>query len=124
MESEHKWATQLPHWPSEEKYADYHGIYLTAHEIAGYKDAAKRLLTEFSNNIIAAERPQFLAATLEQYRTAAYTGHGKFRWRGVWEAVLGACVWTVLLIVVSVIAARGGIDILEIYQKAAGIHRQ
>ena len=122
MESEHKWASRQATWPTEKKYAAYHEIYLTPHEAEGYRENARRVLLEYSNNLVESEQAQFLEAAVQQYRTEAGRGHSAFRKWGVVEALVGALLWTMILIVVSIIAVRFGIDLLEIYQKAAGTH--
>jgi hypothetical protein len=45
-----------------------------------------------------------------------------FERAGVWEGFFGAFAWMLFLVVATILAFRGGIDILEYYQKAAGIH--
>src|SRR5258708_5210920 len=115
MESEHKWANGQEVWPTQKKYTDYHSIYLTTHETEGYKENARRLLLEYSNNLVGSERAQFLEAAVRQYRTEAGRGHSAFRKWGVVEAIIGALLWTIILIIASIIAVRFGIDLLEIY---------
>jgi hypothetical protein len=70
MDSEHKWASGQTTWPTEKKYADYHEIYLTPHEIDGYKESAQRVLQQFSNDVVAHEQTRMLAGALRQYKTA------------------------------------------------------
>jgi hypothetical protein len=120
MESEEKWADGLPTWPTEEKYAQYHEIYLTPHEIAGYRESAQRVLQDFSNNVVARENTRMLTEAVQKYRTAAAQGHSKFRGWGVVEAILGALIWTLILILIGVILRYSGIDLFEVYQKVGG----
>jgi hypothetical protein len=109
MEAERKWASGQKDWPSETKYRGYHQNYLTPHQTDEYRDAAERVLINFSNNVVA--------ETLTQYK-----GHTKFRWWGIVEAVIGAFIWSILLIALTIIAQRIGVDILEVYKRLAGVH--
>jgi len=119
--SEREWAATRNPPPDEAAYQTFHQNYLTAHEVARYQQTARELLAEFGTNIVEAKRIQFLESALAEYRSAAERGHRGFRVRGVWEATLGAFFWTILLIVFSVMLARGGIDISDYYQRAAGV---
>ena len=90
MDSEHKWAVGCKQWPDDQEYQNYHGIYLTQHETAGYIEAAQRVLQQFGTELIDQERKAFLEAALADSNQSAEKGHKKFRWMGVWEAMFGA----------------------------------
>jgi hypothetical protein len=119
--SEREWAATRNPPPDEAAYQTFHQNYLTPHEIARYQQTARELLAEFGTTIVNAKRIEFLEDALADYRNAAASGHRGFRVRGVLEATLGALVWTILLIAFSIILARGGIDIFDYYQRAAGV---
>jgi hypothetical protein len=121
MRSERIWADGQNPEPTETRCRNYHRDYLTNHEIVRYKQNAENLLTGFANGIVAAQQPAFLAQALAAYRRAAAVGHKGFRFWGIGEVAGGAFVWAILLIVLSIIAARVGIDIFEAYKRAAGI---
>jgi hypothetical protein len=61
MDSESKWARLQPSWPTEAKYRNYHHVYLTPHDIQGYMAEARRVLKQFSDNLIEIERGNFLS---------------------------------------------------------------
>src|SRR5262249_11827892 len=106
----------------EAKCHRYHRSYLTDHEIGRYKSNAERLLTDFANAIVEKKRPDFLQQSLSDYKNAASRGHSSFRWWGVVEATGGALLWSLILIVVLLIIANQGIDVIEIYRRATGTH--
>jgi hypothetical protein len=122
MESEQKWADLQSTPPDEETYKTYHGIYLTPHEIQGYLETAKALLAEFGDDMIREAEPKLLQSNLDAFLQAARGGDRKFRWAGVWEALVGALFWTVLLILAAVLTHRANIDLIEIYKKVSGAH--
>jgi hypothetical protein len=124
LESERIWVNQQSPEPTPGKCRNYHRYYLNDHQIQGFQQKAADLLANFSNGIVREKRAEFLEQSLDAYRTAASDGHRGFRGWGVVEATLGAFVWAVLLIVLSIVAVRSGIDLLEAYQKAAGMASQ
>jgi hypothetical protein len=71
------------------------------------------------NDAIAAKRAEFLQESLEQYEGAAKKGHSRLRGWGGAEAVIGAFVWTLVLIAISFVLKYNGIDLVEIYHKVA-----
>lgn len=110
MRSENNWASGKDLPPTDNEYRRYHGAILTPYERERYRTGATQVLQDFAVKAIQAER------------TALLKHHRKFRLFGILEAILGAFLWTLLLIVLTVWAARGGIDILEFYKRAAGLH--
>jgi hypothetical protein len=76
-------------------------------------------LQNFANNIVEEQRCEFLAAALCEYKVEAAKSDKGFM-RGVLEGTTGALVWSVLLIVISIVVQRVGIDILETYERVAG----
>src|SRR5262249_28547215 len=109
MQSENEWASQKE-LRTDAEYKKYHENLLTPRQKERLRGDAEKVLSNFAAQAISAEESAVLGR------------HRKFRLFGVTEAVLGAFIWTVILIVVSILAARAGIDILEYYKKAAGIH--
>jgi len=118
--SEQKWASGRKQPATENDYQIFHETYLTAHEIARYHETAQKLLAEFGTRVVDAKRPEILGAAVKTYEHAAAKGHSAFRKWGIVEALFGAFFWTLLLIVISIVLARGGIDIFDYYERAAG----
>ena len=116
LESERIWVDHQNPEPTEVRCRNYHRDYLNDHEIQRYRQKAADLLTNFGDHIVQEKRAEFLEQSLDAYRTAASNGHRGFRGWGIVEATLGAFVWSVLLIVLSIVAVRSGIDLLEAYQ--------
>ena len=124
LRSEREWAaTQNPE-PTEAKYRNYQRMFLTDHQIDRLAEEASEFLRKFGDEAIARKRSEILAESIDQYRATAAIGHRGFRWWGVAEAVGGAFLWTVMLIVISIVLARAEIDLIAIYQKAVGTHHQ
>lgn len=110
MRSEKEWAAQEGRALTEADYAKYHAHILNAYERERFRTAANDVLTNFAARAIDAKSKEFLKH------------HRKFRWNGICEAFWGAFFWSAFLIAGTIFAQRGGIDILEIYKRAAGIH--
>lgn len=118
VDSEQKWAAESPR--STEDYRRYHAIYLTAHEIAGYIDAANRMLGEFGEGVVEQAAPTILTNAMTACNAALKTGHSKFRGWGICEATLGALLWTVILIGAALLARWVHPDALEIFKNIGG----
>ena len=105
--SEQEWATKWERErgsaPTDDQYRTFHDHYLTPHE--RYHQTAKQLLAEYGTNLL---------------RLFAQVQHGHFRWWGVGEAAIGALFWTLFLILMSVVLAYSGIDIVEIFKRVSG----
>jgi len=84
-----------------------------------YEDQAQKLLSDFGEAILASNQKKVLASAVEGAIEAAHKTKKAFA-RGISEAVVGALVWTVILIGITIIAQRVGIDVIEIYKRAAG----
>jgi len=119
MESESIWAARAGN-PSDLKYRNYQEALLTDHEIERYAKQAREFLSTFGSDAVAVKRSEFLRESLEQYESAARRGHRKFRGWGIVEAIIGALVWTLVLIAISFVLKYAGIDLVEIYQKVVG----
>jgi hypothetical protein len=99
--------------PNEANCRTYHSM-LTDFQIDRIRDDATRILNEYANRIVEEKRAEFLDEMSRHHK-------GFRRW-GVWEAFLGSFFWTAVLIAVSIIVQRAGIDILEVYKHATGAH--
>ena len=108
MRSEKNWAQQKAPEPDDAAYRLYHHTLLNPYERERYREAATKVLSDFATTAISAEYNELLKH------------HRKFRGLGILEAVLGAIAWTVILIVITILAQRAGIDLLEVYKHAAG----
>lgn len=103
--SEREWAALQNPAPTDAQYQTFHQNYLSPHEIERYHQTAKELLAEYGTRLIGlfeANRPD------------------RFRWRGIFEAALGALVWTLFLIGISFVLAYAGIDIVDVYKRVSG----
>jgi hypothetical protein len=108
MQSEKNWVAQRTIDPDDAAYRLYHQTLLNPYERERYREAADKVLRDFATKAISAEYNDLLKH------------HRKFRCVGVLEAVIGAVAWTVILIGATIVAHRGGIDLLEYYRRAAG----
>jgi hypothetical protein len=115
--SEREWAGGQNTAPTVGDFETFHQHYLTPHEIWRLHQDALGLLAKFGTRLVQAKRVEFLEDAIKQYRLSAAAGHRQFRGRGVLEAILGAAAWTIVLVVVSILLAWGGIDILEYYKR-------
>ncbi|HEY4919698.1 MAG TPA: hypothetical protein VII40_06305 [Xanthobacteraceae bacterium] len=120
VEAEFKWANGCNPWPTIPAYQKYHSIQLADHEISDLEKSADNVLRDFAQEVVEIERAEILDEALKQYRIEAAKPHKSF-WKGVLEATVGALVWSLVLILMSIILSRLNIDILEAYKKAAGI---
>jgi hypothetical protein len=93
---------------TEDEYKIYHRSILTARERERFRAGAVQVLEDFAAKAIQAERTDLLKHPSEVSLL--------WRFRGDW----GAFFWTVLLVVITILAKRAGIDLLEIYERAAG----
>jgi hypothetical protein len=118
MESERVWAADQAGGPPDTKYRNYQKA-VTNHDIGRFAQEARNFLNNFGNDAIAAKRAEFLQESLEQYEGAAKKGHSRLRGWGFAEAVIGAFVWTLVLIAISFVLKYNGIDLVEIYHKVA-----
>lgn len=118
MEAERIWAEREED-PSDLKYRNYHQV-LTEFDIDRWAENARIVLSRFGSQAVTARRAEILQESLQRYETAARTGHRGFRWYGVLEAAIGTLVWTLTLIIGSLVIRYGTIDPIEIYHKVAG----
>ena len=86
-------------------------------------EEAKRSLLQQSVAAVEAQSHEIFEDVLQSLKTTALAEHKKFRCKGVWEAVLGAFVWTLVLIAFAFILAYAGIDIAEISGRVLGRHK-
>jgi hypothetical protein len=120
MQSEAIWIDEQNPQPTETRCRNYHRDFLNEHEIERYRQAAERLLNDFANRVISTKKEEFLTQALRQYQNSARVGHRGFRCWGIVEATIGALVWSILLIIIYIIVANRGIDILDVYRNAVG----
>jgi hypothetical protein len=107
MKSEKSWVSSKESEPSEADYRRYHEFF-TAYERERLRGDANIALKRYTDRAISEARDDLVKH------------HRKFRWFGVLEAAFGAAAWTGLLIVATIAAHRGGIDILDAYRRAYG----
>ncbi|HEY4922606.1 MAG TPA: hypothetical protein VII40_21075 [Xanthobacteraceae bacterium] len=118
IDSEYKWASAQQAWPTDGKYKHYHECSVP-HSTDLYDESADKVLFEFVTRVVEEEKHDFLDAALAQYREEAAKSHHKW-WHGVLEALGGAVLWSVILIVAAIVAGRLGIDVIGAFERAAG----
>jgi hypothetical protein len=106
-----EWASriraQIGRAPTDEELKAYIATW-TPSQLQGVRERAAQVMAEYANNVIAAERPRILREALR----------GSF-WRAVWPSMLASAFYTIALIMLVVIAARAGVDLLGIIEAAA-----
>lgn len=118
VESEYKWAA-AESWPSDARYRHYHDCSIP-HNMNMIDESADNVLREFVGDIVDGEKADFVHAALEAYKEEAAKSHG---WvRGILEATGGALLWSLILLAGAIFAGRMGIDVVEVFQRAAGVH--
>lgn len=120
VDAEYKWAETQSAWPTDKKYKDWYDCSVP-HSAATHYEKATEVLQEFANNIVEQERSEFLQTSIDAFLEEAGKSEKGF-WRGVAEATVGAFVYSVLLILASVIIQRQGIDLIEVYGRLSGHH--
>jgi hypothetical protein len=88
--------------------------------IIKFKDFSRKrktFLKNFANDIIQEKQAEFVEQSLDAYRTGASSGHCGFRGWGIVEATLGAFVWALLLIVLSIVASNQVDDRFEVAER-------
>lgn len=118
MEAECRWAERFDK-PTDTDCVTYHNNGSMPYFLNQYEDQAQKLLSDFGEAILASNQKKVLASAVEGAIEAAHKTKKAFA-RGISEAVVGALVWTVILIGITIIAQRVGIDVIEIYKRAAG----
>jgi hypothetical protein len=115
IDAECKWAQAQATWPNTTKYRDWYECSVP-HSTEMHNERAIQVLLEFANNIVDQERAEFLSTSLEAYRQEASKSKRGFR-RGVLEATTGAFLYSVLLLIASLIIRWQGIDVVEVFEK-------
>jgi hypothetical protein len=119
IEAECRWASSQANWPDLKKYQTYFDC-TVPYSTAIHQGNADKVLLEFANTIVQEKQAAFLQGALDAYKSETAKSHKGF-WRGVSEATVGALVWSIILIGITIISHRLGVDILEAYQKASGL---
>jgi len=80
----------------------------TASQLHNVRERAAQVLAEYASTVIQAEEPRILRGAVK----------GTF-WRGAGQSVVGAFLYTLLLIALTVILALAGIDLVGILRSVA-----
>lgn len=80
----------------------------TADRLEGVKREAASALAEYASAVVQAAQPDILRGALR----------GSF-WRAVWPSITAAALYTVILIVLAVVLARAGVDLIGIVRTGA-----
>jgi hypothetical protein len=115
VDSECKWAESQTVWPTTAKYKGWFDC-TVPHSTEVNNEQATEVLLDFANNVVEQERAEFLATSLDAYKEEAAKSEKGFL-RGVLEATTGAFLYSVLLVVASIIIQRQGIDLVEVYDR-------
>jgi hypothetical protein len=120
IDAECKWAASQPSWPTNAKYKEWFECSIP-HATPNHYERATAVLLEFANNIVERERAEFLISALEEFKAEAAKSEKGF-WRGVFEALTGAALWTALLIAIGFILRWYNPDIYDVLGKILGKH--
>jgi len=126
VESECKYFEDHPDRRTARGGEDYARAALSPPQLARLENEARGLIEDFAATIIeGVERKNEIvqkAHVTKLVHSAVEAVHSAPRSRlaGVTEAVAGAFMYSVIIILISIIAHRAGIDILETYERAYG----
>lgn len=79
--------------------------------VAAYAPIRSQLLATYAKQVIETEEPKILSRALQ----------GSFG-RDVWRGIVAAALYTLILIVVAIILAYVGVDLIGIFRSAASPH--
>jgi hypothetical protein len=120
IEAEQKWASTQAVWPTEAKHRHYHNCSIPVDGATDhYDEGAESVIFEFVNDVVEFEKEQFLEAAVAAYKLEAAKGRHKW-WHGVLEATGGAILWSFILLGGAIFAGRMGIDVIGVFERAAG----
>jgi hypothetical protein len=105
-------------FPTDGKYKNYHACSIP-HSVDLIDQSADNVLGEFVRDIIEGEKEDFMTAALNAYKAEAAKSERKW-WHGVLEATGGALLWSFILIISAIVAGRMGIDVIAVFERAAG----
>lgn len=94
--------------PNEDDLRDFYRTWTPAH-IEFVKNSASSVLAEFAQDVIDKEEPEILRAALA----------GGF-WRSVFSSLSANGIYTLILILLSVILVLSGVDLTNLFQKIKG----
>jgi hypothetical protein len=123
--SEHAWATNLSIWPTEDMIAHSYQRLLQNDEVEKTKAAAKKIVEDHREQLVRAHEKKYLDGIFQdiEQRVTKISEDASTRhfWKGVIEAATGALVWSMFLIVATIIFQRIGVDVIEAYERASGL---
>jgi hypothetical protein len=85
----------------------------------GAREEAARMLAAYTEKVVNDHQTKKLSEAMEAAKKSVEHSPRNFS-GGVLEAIVGAALWTVLLIIISILVQRDGIDLLEDYRRLAG----
>lgn len=97
--------------PSPSSFKKAFGQALSPQFSGQFLTQADDVLFKVANDLMAVEQPKIIAKALEE-------AHRGFRWSGVWEAMVGAILGSILLIAISILAAWFRPELLEYAKRA------
>lgn len=116
VQAECLWAKGMGRRPTSAEIANFHKNAAMEHTLKELQERAKLELEKFSSDIVRSHQHKFLDRAIKNASEAVHRSKKAF-WRGVGEAFVGALLWTLSLILFSVILQYVGIDLFEVYEK-------
>jgi hypothetical protein len=126
VEAECKYFRTHPTKNSETDIQNYVEFATSPERLQSVRDEAADLINAYSKSLIDKVRKDYETAHANHVKSAvdaavaAVESSRKSLIIGVRDAVLGAFIYSIVLITVSVVAHRAGVDILELYGKMYG----
>jgi hypothetical protein len=119
FESECKYFASFTAEPTPRELEAFHRVVSAPSALGKLREEATRLVDRFGDEVVAKAQRDHLTQAVAAAVEAVHGAPRSF-WRGVWEAITAAALYSVMLIIFSIIAHRLGIDILEAYRHAYG----
>jgi hypothetical protein len=125
ISSDYDFAQRLPSWPPESQIAQMYNRLLHDNELQNTQAAAKKIVDDHRAELVREHEKKYLDGVFKdiEQRAAKLAEDASMRhfWWGVFEAATGAFMWSVFLIVATIIFQRVGVDVLEAYERASGL---
>lgn len=106
-----EWATHFRQTygraPNSDDLRAYHATWTPA-QIQSARNSAAQVMAEYADSVISAEEPRILRDAVK----------GSF-WPSVWTSIFSNALYTIGLIVLAVILARAGVDLIGLLAVAA-----
>jgi hypothetical protein len=125
ISSDYDFSQKLPSWPPEAQIAQTYNRLLHETELKNTEAAAKKIVDDHREQLVREHEKKYLDGIFKDIEIRAvklaHDSSTHHFWKGVLEAATGALVWSVFLIIATIVFQRIGIDVLEAYEKASGL---